>query len=143
MTRSLIRYLRETLGSPSAGGSSAGWKGYSAPLGIGQDLAPGNMDLKQPFPYRTETAEVLWQYVCDLIPKYPELTEREILQKAIEASGVSPMDLSPEDWRLLEMAIEWRKNGVTGIPKPRIGGSPGGPFDPRDYGHELAKRGAP
>jgi hypothetical protein len=134
--------LRETLGAPSAAGTSAGWAGYSAPLGAAQPLAP-NEPGWQPFPFRTETAEVLWRWIIKLLPLYTHLDDQGIIKKAVEESGISPLDLSPEDWRLLEMATEWRRNGTKGIKKPRIGGAPGGPFDPREYGHDLAKRGAP
>lgn len=141
MRDDLRRVLQETLGAPSPYRSSAAWKGFSAPLG--QLLAPANRDAAQPWPYRTETAEVVWRTARDLIPKHPELSEVEVLKKAVEISGVDPLDLSPEDWRLLEMAIEWRKNGVTGQNRPRIGGAPGGPYDSWDMGHYLPKRGAP
>lgn len=138
-----LQLLRETLGSPSPVRSSAAWKGYTAPLGIAQTLAPASQDDAQPFPYRTQTAEVVWGKAADLIAKHPEMNEAEILKLAFEESGANPLDLSPEDWRLLEMAIEWRKNGVLGINRPRIGGAPGGPANFYQQGHELAKRGAP
>jgi len=137
----LLKDLQETLGSPSPLLSSVSWRGFYAPLG--QALAPGNRDDTQPWPYRTQTAEVVWKHAKDLIPKHPEMNEADILKQALENSGADPLDLSPEDWRLLEMAIEWRKSGLTILPKPRIGGAPGGPYDSWDMGHELPKRGAP
>ena len=140
---SVIAALRETLGSPSAVRSSGAWKGYSGPLGGAQPLAPANRDHVQAWPYRTQTAEALWKVAFDLIPKHPELDEQGVIRKAVEISGIDPLDMSPDDWRLLEMAVEWRKNGIKGITLPRIGGAPGGPFDPREYGHQLAKRGSP
>jgi len=141
MKPELRKKLIETLGTPSPQRSSVAWKGFSAPYG--QLSAPGNRDNAQPWPYRTETAEVVWKHARDLIPKHPELNEADLLKKAIEVSGVNPLDLSPEDWRLLEMAIEWRKSGVSNLPKPRTGGAPGGPYDSWDMGHYLPKRGAP
>lgn len=138
----LLKDLEETLGTPSSPRSSASWKGFYAPLG--QLSAPMNRDgAQQAWPYRTETAEVVWKHVSDLIPKHPELNEADILKKAIEISGVDPLDLSPEDWRLLEMAIEWRKAGAAWQKRPRIGGMPGGPYDSSYMGHWLPKRGAP
>jgi len=138
----LRRALKETLGAPSGQRSSGAWTGYSAPLGAAQALAP-NEPGWQPFPFRTETAEVLWRYILKMMPLYPALQDMPLIQKAVDESGVSPLDLSPEDWRLLEMAVEWRRNGLKGMKMPTIGGAPGGPFDPREYGHHLAKRGAP
>lgn len=138
----LLKALEETLGAPSPQRSSASWKGFYAP--VGQLSAPMNRDgAGQAWPYRTETAEVVWKHVSDLIPKHPELNEVELLKRAIEISGIDPLDLSPEDWRLLEMAIEWRKAGAAWQKKPRIGGAPGGPYDSWDMGHDLPKRGAP
>ena len=137
----LLKALEETLGAPSPVRSSGAWRGFSAPLG--QQSVPGNRDgAQQAWPYRTQTAEVIWKYASDLIPKHPELNEMDILKKAVEISGVDPLDLSPEDWRLLEMAIEWRKNGVTGQTPPRIGGAPGGPAKFSTTGY-IPKRGAP
>jgi hypothetical protein len=137
MTRErLLAALEETLGAPSPVRSSAAWKGTYAPAAVVPPSSP-------PFPYRTETAEVVWKYVRDLIPKHPEMDEQTVLKRAIELSGVDPLDLSPEDWRLLEMAIEWRKAGATWQKRPRIGGAPGGPYDSWDMGHYLPKRGAP
>ena len=141
MTRKrVLQALNETLGAPSPYRSSASWRGFSAPCG---GATKANRDAEQPWPYRTETAEAVWKHASELIPKHPEMNEVEVLRKAIENSGVDPLDLSPEDWRLLEMAIEWRKSGTTGQPKPRIGGAPGGPYDSWQMGHWLPKRGAP
>lgn len=138
----LLKALEETLGAPSPQRSSASWSGFYAPAG--QLSAPMNRDgAGQAWPYRTETAEVVWKHASNLIPKHPELNEVDILKRAIEISGVDPLDLSPEDWRLLEMAIEWRKAGAAWQKKPRIGGAPGGPYDSWDMGHDLPKRGAP
>lgn len=117
---------------------ATGWAGYSAPLGnVSYKLGP------EAFPYRTRTAEVIWEKAKKLISLHPELDEQGILRKAVLDSGVNSLDLTPEDWRLLEMAVEWFKNGTTGIPKPRIGGAPGGPANSASDGHYLAKRGAP
>jgi len=83
MTREqLLKAIEETLGTPSPQRSSASWRGFYAPLG--QPSAPANRDDTQPWPYRTETAEVLWKYVKDLIPKHPEMNEEDILKKAID-----------------------------------------------------------
>jgi hypothetical protein len=138
-----LKGIIETLGAPSPGRSSAAWTGYSSPLGGAQSLSNPNTDFSQPWPYRTQSAEALWLVVKDLIPKHPELDVLGLLRRGLESSGIDPLDLSAEDWRLLEMAVEWRKNGLTGLPKPRIGGAPGGPFDSREYGRTLAKRRAP
>lgn len=142
----VLKALEETLGAPSPVRSSASWRGFQAPYGsITQTLAPMNRDgAQQAWPYRTQTAEVVWKHASELIPKHPEMNEADILKKAVEISGVDALDLSPEDWRLLEMAIEWRKAGAAFQKRPRIGGSaPGGPYDSWGMGHWLPKRGAP
>jgi hypothetical protein len=88
----------------------------------------------------------VWAEVVKLIGKHPDLNETQLLQQAIGAAGVQALDLTAEDWRLLEMAIEWRKNGIKGVALPRIGGAPGGPANTstgQAFGHELGSRGAP
>lgn len=139
-----LKALEETLGAPSATRSSSSWGGYQANYGdMTQTLAPMNRDgAQQAWPYRTQTAEVLWKCVSDLIPKHPELNEADLLKRAVEISGIDPLDLSPEDWRLLEMAIEWRKAGADWQKQPRIGGAPGGPAKFSTTGY-LPKQGAP
>lgn len=116
-----LEILAEALETPS------GWAGFSAPAG---NLLPRLGPVS--WPYRTATAEKVWDAAKQIIPRYPHLNEREALKKAVEDAGANPLDLTPEDWRLLEMAVEWFKNGFTGVSTPRIGGgpgSPGGPFN--------------
>lgn len=134
--KKVIRILQETLGTPSPG-HPQGWAGFYGGLPVTPQAS---------WPYRTQTAEAVWKAVTELIPKHPEMNETELLRMAIEQTGVQAVDLAPEDWRLLEMAIEWRKNGIKSIKLPRIGGMPGGPFNQstdQGYGRELAARGAP
>jgi hypothetical protein len=122
--------------------SLGGWAGFQAPLMLGQPLAPNEPGAPS-FPFRTISAEALWQWICKLIPSHPEMSERDIIRLAVEQSGLDPLDFSPEDWRLLEIATEWRKNGTTGIKVPTIGGMPGGPANSTVAGPALTKRGAP
>ena len=133
MTR-LENFIIETLGAPSPG-HPQGWQGFGAPLGA-QIVPPISS-----FPYRTRTAEVVWDMAKQLVPLHPELDERQIMALALQKSGVQAVDLTPEDWRLLEIAIESRKNGTLGLPKPRIGGSPGGPYNTGAEGAFLPKLG--
>lgn len=140
--KDLIRELQETLGTPGSG-HPTGWSGfYVFGVGAGMPKVPDGSG----WPFRTKTAVRVWEYAVKLIPKHPELDEKGLLGRAIKESGVNALDLSPEDWRLLEMAIEWRKNGIKGVKMPRIGGAPGGPFNQfknLGYGHDLQTRGAP
>jgi len=108
-----IEILSEVLATPG------GWSGFAVTLG---NMFPRIGSVS--WPYRTATAEKVWGAAKKIIPRYPHLNEREVLRKAVEETGVNPLDLTPEDWRLLEMAIEWRKNGFTGITTPRTGGGP-------------------
>ncbi len=133
----LTEALRRVLGKSLAERTTGTWSGYQAPLGGAQTLAP-NEPGWQPFPFRTESAEVLWRHIIKILPMYPELQDGPLIQKAIGETGIRPLDLSPEDWRLLEMAVEWRRNGLTGMRQPITA-----PADPKEYGHHLAKRGAP
>ena len=127
-------------------GEYAGWSGfYGALPGAGPGGgAPVGRDLSgQAWPWRTTSAHHVWAIAKKLIPMYPEVSEPEILRMAVQKSGIPPRQLTPEDWRLLEMAIEWRRNGTTYVKSPRIGGAPGGPASSYRDGHFLKGRGAP
>ena len=95
------------------------------------------------FPFRTDTAEAVFHVAKNVIIEYPELGPDEVLQLALEKSNFPVEDITTEDMKLLEMAIEWLQNG----PPPtdiRIGGGPGGPARHTGvYGHGLWGRGAP
>jgi hypothetical protein len=142
MANRALEFLRETIGTVSAG-HPQGWSGmYGFGIGAGMPNVPSGPS----WPYRTQAAEKVWEEVVKLIPKHPEMNEAQLLQRALANTGVQAIDLSPEDWRLLEMAIEWRKNGIKAIKMPTTGGMPGGPYNQtkdQAYGHELASRGAP
>ena len=84
------------------------------------------------FPFRTETAEKVWAYVTKLIGEFPELDNQQLLLLAIEKSGVYALDLSAEDWRLLEMAVEAARGTQRWLPNPAI-------FGIADNGTELPK----
>ena len=129
--RKALQRLAETIGTVSASGS--GWAGYAAPLGVA-NYKQG----PQPFPYRTRTAEAVWEAAKKLVSMHPELDEIGILKKAVEVSGISTLDMTPEDWRLLEMAIEFYKSGVTGLPRPRTDSA--GPENSNAYGQGVANR---
>ena len=100
---------------------------------------PGIPSPEAAWPYRTAAAEAVWKLAVEMLPLYPHLNDRQVLRMAIEKAGVSALDLTPEDWRLLEMALEFAKNGTQQTPPPRIGGGPGGPFKNSDYGHEFVR----
>jgi hypothetical protein len=129
--RKALQRLAETLGPLDETG--AGWAGYAAPLGV-----PNYRQGPQPFPYRTRTAEMVWEAAKKLVPMHPELDEIAILKKAVEVAAINTLDMTPEDWRLLEMAIEYYKSGTTGIATPRTASS--GPENSNAYGQEVANR---
>lgn len=79
------------------------------------------------FGFHTETAQKVWEKCRRLILKHPESGPDQILALAIAALKVSPFDLTPEDERLLSMAINWEQNGPAGQ-KATIHGVSQGPF---------------
>lgn len=94
------------------------------------------------FPFHTKASGKVYTKALQLVKLFPLDNPTEILKKAIRASGVTPIvDLTPEDEKLLRMAIEAAQNGP---PKTnvRLGGAPGGPFNSTDSGY-TSKRGAP
>lgn len=78
------------------------------------------------FGFGTWSARKVFEMAQNLIPLYPLSKPAEILAMAIRKSGVLTSELTPEDDRLLQMAIDWAQNGParTNI---RTGGTPGGP----------------
>jgi hypothetical protein len=94
------------------------------------------------FPYHTKAAGAVWKAALDLVRLYPKEGAPAIFKLALSKAKVSPIEITPEDEKLLQMAIHYAQNGP---PKSlsRIGGMPGGPFDSTEYGHYLAKMGNP
>lgn len=94
------------------------------------------------WPYRTQSAHVVWDKIKEILHMHTEKTDAEIMGLAVEQSGIPAMQLTPEDWRMLEMAIEWHRNG-TKLTKPlRMGGAPGGPAAAhKGYAKLMAPRG--
>jgi hypothetical protein len=95
------------------------------------------------FPFHTKAARDVWGKAEGLIALFPLENPTQILQRAMIAVNVKPlMDLTPEDEKLLRMAIDQAQNGA---PKnvARSGGTPGGPFNSTGYGRHMKGRGAP
>lgn len=78
------------------------------------------------FGFSTWSARKVFEMAQKLISLYPLLKPAELLAMAIRKSGVLTSELTPEDDRMLQMAIDWAQNGParTNI---RTGGTPGGP----------------
>lgn len=122
-------------------GESTAWGGYYIPnpgmMAISQPEAPvdgqggGGGSGGTGFPFRTASAEKVFREASRLILLYPELSPSEILRMAVEKSGVSQVELTPEDEQLLLISVQWLQTGParTDI---RIGGTPGGPFNSTD-----------
>lgn len=143
----MTEVLGETVGTASSSGRSfGGWKGMYSPMAPshGWGGIPIQPERGAPaWPYRTESAHAVWAVLKRMIPLYPEKSIRELLKLAVDDSGVPGTDLTPEDWRMLEMAAEYHRDGTLYVKRPRIGGAPGGPADHHHQGHLLKKRGAP
>lgn len=126
--------------------SFGGWGGmYSAmPTGSGWSGAPVQPEKQAPsWPYRTQSAHVVWDKIKEIAPMMTHATDKELMARAVDQSGIPGIQLTPEDWRMLEMAVEWYRNGTQYIKPPRIGGAPGGPANFYRDGHTVKARGAP
>lgn len=115
----LTRLIERTLGIDDV---------HAVLTGKPRELAPS----PDTYPFRTKTAETVWAYVTQLIGEFPELDNQQLLLLAIEKSGIYALDLSAEDWRLLEMAVETARGTHRWIPSPTI-------FGTSDFGTELPK----
>lgn len=95
------------------------------------------------FPFHTKVSRKIYQKALKFKELYPLEGAAQILKRAIMAAGATPLvDITPEDEKLLRMAIDFAQNGPAKSKGNRIGGMPGGPFNSTgdDY---TVKRGAP
>lgn len=102
-------------------------------LGIGdfaltKSPSPARTPDPMAFPFRTDTARKVWAVAQQVMGAYPHLDNKLTLQLAVEKAGVRALDLTPEDWRLLEMAIEAQRSSQRWM-RPATG----------DLGDELPK----
>lgn len=145
----LLSELGEVLGE--TGGTIAerafgGWGGMYAPMPTGSGWSGIPVQPERgasSWPYRTQSAHVVWNKIKEIAPMLTHVTDKELMSRAIEQAGIPAMQLTPEDWRMLEMAVEWYRNGTQYIKPPRIGGAPGGPANFYRDGHTMKARGAP
>ncbi len=72
-------------------------------------------------------ASKVFEKAQQLIALYPLSKPAEILGMALRKAGVLTSELTPEDDKLLKMAIDWAQNGPSRT-NIRTGGAPGGPF---------------
>lgn len=105
-----------SLGIPANPGANAQTFAQIADQGPNTLPAPG-------FPFRTKTAERVWFFAQFLILQEPLLTPSDIVRQAIAQSKQNINDLTPEDLRLLLMAVEWAQNG----PAKAVAYTKGGP----------------
>lgn len=118
-------------------GEGLPWGGYYTPTIQGMKMQPStgpasylspNSPAMAPdpaFPFHTKTADKVWEKLKKLSLKRKDLDTNQLLALAIEQSDVSPNELTPEDAKLLGMAIEWLRNGPAGI---KVRSEPSGPF---------------
>jgi hypothetical protein len=129
------------------------WWGYSVPhlqmikmqpsSGPASAKAPDSPAFGPPeavFPFHTASAGKVWSEAKRLILKHKTAGALEILRMSIEGAGIISTELTPEDARLLELAIHWAQNGPIKTPV-RSGGAPGGPFNSTTGDTGSARRG--
>lgn len=128
---------------PPPSQSSQKHKGYTdiqqkAPQPGGKRSEP-----KPSFPFNTRAAREVWAKAEEFVGLFPLENPTQILRRAMEAARVRPLnDLTPEDEKLLRMAIDHAQNGAP----PNVaksGGLPGGPFNSTGFGHFTKGKGAP
>lgn len=59
-----------------------------------------------PIPTFTEGGREVWNKSVRLAKKHPRSSVTDIIKKALDISGVSAIELSPEDMRSIEMGLE-------------------------------------
>jgi hypothetical protein len=94
-------------------GETGGWEGYRVSLDVSKTPSPA-------FGFRTKSAEEVWVYARKIAEAHPKEASSTIISKAIEQSGIPVSELTPEDMKLLEMAVNWYLAGkITGTESPK------------------------
>jgi len=104
-------------------GEGVSWSGYSVPnvsmINMPNTGNPG-------FGFHTKSAEQVWASAKQVADADPKLKTDDIISKALEQSDSALTELTPEDIRMLEMAINWYLSGkISGMetPTPTYGGN--------------------
>lgn len=104
-------------------GEATSWSGFALPnihqMKIQPSTGPASMRAPKgagwgetaAFPFHTASAEKVWKEAKKLIFKHKTAGTNEIVRMAIDASGVLGVELTPEDAKLLSMAVDWARNG--------------------------------
>jgi len=72
------------------------------------------------FPFRTKAAERVYACAIQIIGETEQPIEdiRGVFNQAVEAAEVSPFDLTPEDYSLLDLALYWLVTRKEIVPEP-------------------------
>ena len=97
----VLKKLKDVLGE------YADWQGYSVPINVGRTPATG-------FGFHTKGAEEIWKYAQRLADAHPKETTASIIGKAIDQSNIPITELTPEDSKMLDMAVNWYLAGKVG-----------------------------
>lgn len=96
------------------------------------------------FPFRTQAAIQVWVAIQQVAKISPNSPVAELIKNGLDKSGVSLIELTPEDNKLLELATNWLMTGraanqarASANPAPREVSAAG------DYGHLMARKGYP
>lgn len=94
-------------------GETGGWEGYTVALDVSKAPSPA-------FGFRTKSAEEVWSFAQKVAEAHPKEASPAIISKAIEQSGIPVSELTPEDMKLLDMAVNWYLAGkITGTESPK------------------------
>lgn len=93
-------------------GEYADWQGFDVNFNPSKTPSPL-------FGFHTPSAEVVWKYAKKIADRNPKETTAVILSKAIERSKIPVAELTPEDSKMLDMAVNWYLAGkLTGNEPP-------------------------
>ena len=102
----LIQILKTVLGE------YADWQGYEVPANVSRTPATA-------FGFHTKAAEEVWKYAKQIADAYPKEATAAIISKAIDRSEIPVTELTPEDSKMLDMAVNWYLAGkVSGMDQP-------------------------
>lgn len=93
-------------------GEYADWQGYRVSANLSHVPAPV-------FGFHTKSAETVWKHAQRVADAAPKETTAAIVSKAIDRSEIPVSELTPEDMKMLDMAVNWYLAGkVSGMEQP-------------------------
>lgn len=92
--------------------------GYNLPMPHAwKQKIPRHHDVDPSWPWRTKSAQRVYQKALEVIREYPDLEMPKVYERALALAKVSPFDMPPEDDAIMGMALQWAMVGKDAQPQ--------------------------